>query len=52
MALTDFLVALPPHGAELSHIPILPLTHHAWHRWAELVEGQLEEQVLGQLPRA
>lgn len=51
VALPDFLVTLRPPVAGLSHIPALP-AHHARHRWLKLVERQLEEQVLGQLPRA
>lgn len=48
----DFLVTLPPPGEGLSPMPGLPLPHHAWHRWVKLVERWLEEQVLGQVPRA
>lgn len=46
------LAALPPTGAGLSHVPAPLLPHCARHRWVKLVERWLEEQVLGQLPRA
>lgn len=49
---TDFLVTLPPPGEGLSPMPGLLVPHHAWHRWVKLVERWLEEQVLGQAPRA
>lgn len=52
VALTDFLAALPPPGTGLSHVPAWLLPHCARHRWVKLVERWLEEQVLGQLPRA
>lgn len=46
------LAALPPSGAGLSHVPAPLLPHCARHRWVKLIERWLEEQVLGQLPRA